>query len=315
MTQNCNGCSMQTLVTGASGYVGSLLVDPLRRSGHDVRAFARDPSRVAVDVPVVTGDIATGAGLDEALTDVEVAYYLVHSMEPSDGGQTFEARELESAERFAEAARKAGVRRIVYLGVMVDETRPMTPHLRSRLAVERILTDATPETVALRASIAIGARSRSFRFLVRLVERLPVLALPPWRRFRTQPIDQRDLVAALLAAATTTAADRASLSLDVAGPDTLTYGEIIETIRDLLMVPRPTISLPLDSTPIFGRVAATITGEDEALILPLMGGLTGDLLARDDRWTRLLDVRPHRFTHSVNRALLEWERVEPLRAR
>jgi uncharacterized protein YbjT (DUF2867 family) len=306
---------MLTLVTGATGFAGSLLIDPLRRAGHDVRAFARDPTRVAHDVPVVTGDASTGAGLQAALDGVDVAYYLIHSMEPTSGGTTFEDRERESAERFAAAAHDAGVRRIVYLGVMIDETRPLSAHLRSRLAVERLLRDAAPESVALRASIAIGARSRSFRFLVRLVERMPVLALPPWHRYRTQPIDQRDLIAALLASATTDAAIDGPLSLDVAGPDVVSYGEIIEGIRDLMMVARPTIAVPLDSTPIFGRIAAVITGEDEALILPLMGGLTGDLLARDASWCTVLGVRPHRFSNSVNRALLELERVEPLRAR
>lgn len=306
---------MLILVTGATGFAGSLLIDPLRRQGHDVRAFARDRSRVAHDVPVVVGDVATGAGLREALEGVDVAYYLVHSMEPAPAGQSFEQRERESAQRFADAAHRAGVRRIVYLGVMIDEDRPLSAHLRSRLTVERLLGDATPEAVAMRASIAIGARSRSFRFLVRLVERMPVLALPPWHRYRTQPIDQRDLVAALLAAATTPAADDGTLSLDVAGPDVVSYGEIVEAIRDLLMIPRPTVTVPWDSTPIFGRIAAAITGEDDALILPLMGGLTGDLLARDDSWSTILGVRPHRFSHSVNRALLEMERVEPLRAR
>ncbi|MFA4929058.1 MAG: NAD(P)H-binding protein [Patulibacter sp.] len=306
---------MLTLVTGASGFAGSLLIDPLRRRGHDVRAFARDPSRVTHDVPVFVGDVSTGAGLREALDGVAVAYYLVHSMEPAPAGHSFEDRERESAERFADAAHAAGVRRIVYLGVMIDETRPLSAHLRSRLTVEQLLCSATPEAVALRASIAIGARSRSFRFLVRLVERMPVLALPPWHRFRTQTIDQRDLVAALLSAGTTPAADAASLSLDVAGPDVLSYGQIIEGIRDLMMLPRPTLAVPLDSTPIFGRIAAAITGEDEALILPLMGGLTGDLLARDASWSTILDVRPHTFSHSVNRALFEMERVERLRAR
>ncbi|MGX6450163.1 NAD-dependent epimerase/dehydratase family protein, partial [Patulibacter sp. S7RM1-6] len=192
---------MRILVTGASGFAGSALIPPLRADGHDLRALAREPARVAHDLPVVRGDVTTGAGLAEALDGIDVAYYLVHSMEHAPDGASFADREARSAERFATAVRDAGVRRVVYLGVMVDETRPLSAHLRSRLAVERTLLDAAPEAVALRASIAIGARSRSFRFLVRLVERLPVLALPPWRRYRTQPVDERDLVAALRGAA------------------------------------------------------------------------------------------------------------------
>jgi len=310
---------MRLLVTGASGFVGSALIPPLRADGHDVRALARDPRRVdrALGVPVVTGDVLTGAGLDEALDGIDVAYYLVHSMEaPGTGaGEDFQARERLGARRFAEAVARRGVRRVLYLGVMVDETRPPTPHLASRLAVERLLLDAAPEALALRASIAIGTRSRSFRFLVRLVERLPVLALPPWRVHRTQPIDERDVIAALRAAAAVDLAEHPRRSLDVAGPDVLTYGELLERIRDLLILRRPSVPLPISVTGIAGRVAATIAGEDPELVLPLMSGLTGDLLARDDSWATLLGVRPHRFDAAVERALREWEREEPLAAR
>jgi uncharacterized protein YbjT (DUF2867 family) len=264
---------------------------------------------------LVLGDVATGAGLDEALEGVEVAYYLVHSMEASDDGVPFEERERRSAENFATAAEKAGVRRTVYLGVMVDEDRELSPHLRSRLDVEQAIVASTPEAVALRASIAIGTGSRSFRFLVRLVERVPVLPLPPWRVHRTQPIDERDVTAALLSAASTSAADGERLSLDIAGPDVLSYGEIMERIRDLMMLRRPSIGVPFNSTPIFGRVASVVAGEVPELILPLMGGLSGDLLVRDDSWATTLGVRPHGFDRAVNHALLEWERDEPLRAR
>ncbi|CAB4956365.1 unannotated protein [freshwater metagenome] len=306
---------MRILVTGATGFAGSALLPRLLAAGHDVRAFARDPARVTHDVPVVRGDMTTGTGLDAALDGIDVAYYLVHSMESADDGSTFETRERRSAEHFAAAAAAARVRRTVYLGVMVDETRPLSSHLRSRLAVEQAVSAATPEAVALRASIAIGPASRSFRFLVRLVERLPVLPLPPWRRFRTQPVDERDVTAALLAAATTTAADDARCSFDVAGPDVVSYGEILERIRDLMMLRRPTIGVPVSSTPIFGRVASVLAGEDAGLIVPLMGGLQGDLLARDDAWAQALGVRPHGLDRAINHALLQWERQEPLRAR
>jgi nucleoside-diphosphate-sugar epimerase len=188
-----------------------------------------------------------------------------------------------------------------------------SPHLASRLAVEETLLDGVPGSVALRASIVIGARSRSFRFLVHLVERLPVLALPGWRENRTAPIDGRDVLAYLEAAATAEAA--AGRSLDIAGPDTVTYGELVGRIRDFMLVGRPEIRFGFTATPIASRVAAVVAGEDHGLIGPLMGGLETDLLPRDDDAAALLGVRPHRLDAAIERALRDWETAEELRAR
>lgn len=303
---------MQTLVTGATGFVGAKLVGALRAAGHDVRAFARRPENVAAGVPVVAGDAATGAGLAEAMEGVDVAYYLIHSMEAA-AGLDFGAVERRSVEHFVEAARAAGVRRAVYLGGPVPEGVRASPHLSSRLVVEEALLAGFEEAVALRASIIIGARSRSFRFLVRLVERLPALPLPPWRRFRTAPIDERDVIAMLVAAAETPAAGR--LSLDIAGPEVLSYGEIVETIADEMLVGRMPVRLGFSAGAVASRVAARIAGEDHALIGPLMEGLTSDLLPRDDSAAALLGVRLHSFRSAVSHALREWEESEPLAAR
>ena len=155
----------------------------------------------------------------------------------------------------------------------------------------------------------IGARSRSFRFLVRLVERLPVLALPAWRDNRTAPIDERDVLRYLARAATPPTASTGPLSLDIAGPDVLTYGAMIERIRDLMLLAPPALDIDLTSPPIARRVAAAIAGEDPALIEPLMEGLEHDLLPRDDDAAAAFGVRLHGFDAAVERALREWERT------
>jgi uncharacterized protein YbjT (DUF2867 family) len=160
-------------------------------------------------------------------------------------------------------------------------------------------------------SIVIGARSRSFRFLVRLVERVPVMALPDWRDNRTAPIDGRDVMSYLVAAGTSGAVD-GPLSLDIAGPEVMTYAAMIERIRDALMLGRPRLDLPLRLTPVASRIAAAIAGEDPELIEPLMGSLGSDLLPRDDRARKLFGVRLHGFEAAVERALREWEAAEPL---
>jgi len=308
------------LITGITGAVGGALVPRLHAAGHTLRGMARDPARAArieaaatgEPVEVVRGDVVTGDGLDAALEAIDVAYYLVHSMERASA-RAFAEREERGAMNFAVAARRAGVRRIVYLGGLLPPAgrgHVISPHLASRLAVEQILLAGVPGSVALRASIVIGARSRSFRFLVRLVERAPVLPLPPWARFRTRPIDERDVVAMLVRAAE--AREAGGRSLDVAGPDVLSYGAMIERIRDLLVIGRPTIRLPLGATAIASRVAAAIAGEDPELIGPLMGSLESDLLPRPGHdAAALLGVRTRRFDAAVERALREWEDAEP----
>jgi uncharacterized protein YbjT (DUF2867 family) len=333
---------MRVLVTGASGFAGSLLVPRLLRDGHEVVALSREPARLAElpddlaapfldgEVQTVRGDVLTGEGLARAMAGVDVAYYLIHSMERSAGAGEFALRDRIGARAFAAQARGSGVARIVYLGALLPNAYAgrapkdavagngsakgarLSPHLEGRLAVERILLETVPDSVALRASIVIGARSRSFRLLVHLVERMPVLALPAWQRFRTQPIDERDMVEMLAAAAV---AKVGGDSLDAAGPEVLSYGEMIARIAELMLVRRPAIGLGLSITPLTARVAAAIAGEEPELVLPLMGSLNADLLAADDRTAKLLGVRLHSFDSAVEHALGEWETREPLAAR
>ena len=307
---------MNILVTGITGYIGSRLAARLTQDDHSLRGFSRRTPAVTIsgqEIPVVTGDAFTGRGLDHALAGVDVAYYLMHSMEPSADG-TFSAHELRGAENFARAARAAGTERIVFLGGPAPAGTTVSAHLASRLAVERILLDAAPCSIALRASIVVGAGSRSFRLLVRLVERMPVLAFPAWHANRTNPIDERDIIEILARSAT--ADGLCGRALDAAGPDQVSYGEFVERIRDLLLVSRPAFSFKrLLMTPIVSRVAAVISGEDHALIGPLMESLQTDLLPRDDDAGRLLDVRMHSLDAAIEHALAEWEATEPLAAR
>jgi uncharacterized protein YbjT (DUF2867 family) len=359
---------MRILVTGASGFVGSSLIPRLLADGHLVRALGRDPAGVAAaleqhppdgirELEIVRADPLADEGLARGLAGMEVAYYLLHSMErprpiydgaaglPSTSlrerdarrasvaspltAAPFAERERVAAERFAAAAVAAGVRRIVYLGALQPrptpgvgsgESSPRSPaaelaisrHLASREAVERILLDAVPDSVVLRASIVIGARSRSFRLLVHLLERLPVLALPAWRRFRTQPIDARDVIELLVASASARVPAR---RLDVGGPDALNYGELITRIAELMLVNRPSVELGVSLTPVAASVAAAIAGEDPQFVGALMESLEGDLLPADDPARELLNVPLHSLDAAIEHALSEWEEFEPLAAR
>jgi uncharacterized protein YbjT (DUF2867 family) len=304
---------MNILVTGISGYIGSRLAPRLVKEGHAVRGFARHPADVNPEIHLVRGDAVSGEGLEQALEGIDVAYFLIHSMEPSRDG-TFNTRERAAAENFAQTARAAGVRRIVYLGGMMPASGSASPHLASRLAVEELLLEAAACPVALRASIVVGAGSRSFRFLVRLVERMPVLLVPAWHKHRTNPIDERDMIEMLARAALSDGV--CGQSLDAGGPETVTYRELIARIREHMLVERGTIAFRrLTATPIASRISARIAEEEYELIGPLMESLEHDVLPRDERAATLLGVRLHSLDAAIEHALREWERAEPLAAR
>ena len=260
-----------------------------------------------------TANALTGSGLEAALDGVEIAYFLMHSMEPSSNG-SFSARERTAAENFARAARAAGVKRVIYLGGPIPAGGAASHHLASRLAVERILLEASPDSVALRASIVIGTGSRSFRFLVHLVERMPLLPMPAWRTRESSPIDERDIIELLARAATS---DRVGgQSLDASGPEAVSYSELIDRIREHMLVGRMTVSFKrLTLTPIASRVAAAIADEDHELIGPLMESLEYDLLPSGSNAAELLEVKLHSLDAAIERALREWEAAEPLAAR
>jgi uncharacterized protein YbjT (DUF2867 family) len=303
------------LVTGATGYVGARLLRRLAEEGRPVRALARRPEQVEAlaGVEAVRGDLLSGAGLTRALAGCTTAYYLVHAMEaaPDDG---FADRDRAAAQRFAEAAAAAGVERIVYLGGIEPAGGARSPHLRSRVEVERILIDAVPASTALRASIVIGAGSASFRILVRLVERLRVLPLPAWRHNRTQPIAERDVLEYLARTPATSAA--AGRSLDVVGPDVLTYRDMLSRIADALGVGRLPLGFGSSLTPPAAAVVAAVSGQPLELVRPLMESLETDLLPRTPRGAaELYGLKPLGFDRAVERALREWESLEPLGAR
>src|SRR5687767_3968698 len=192
---------MRILLTGATGYVGGRLLPVLEARGHEVRCLARHPanlaSRVGPGTEVIAGDVMNPASLARALEGIETAYYLVHAMGDASG---FERRETTGAQHFGAAARAAGVTRIIYLGGLGDDRRGLSPHLRSRHEVGRILRESGVPTLELRASIVIGSGSLSFEMIRALCEHLPVMITPRWVSVLAQPIAIQDLIEYLVQA-------------------------------------------------------------------------------------------------------------------
>ena len=192
---------MHILLTGATGYVGGCLLEELQRRGLSVRCLVRRPEKLAgltaATTEIVTGDAGDPAALARACAGVDVAYWLVHSME---SGVDFERADRLAAERFATAARDAGVKRSIYLGGLGAEDDRLSAHLRSRHEVGAILRASGLDVIEFRASIVVGAGSFSFDLVRTLVERLPVMICPAWLATPTQPIAIADVVAYLAAA-------------------------------------------------------------------------------------------------------------------
>lgn len=283
------------LLTGATGYVGGRLLPELLQRGHHVRALTRRPDRADLpgEVEAVRGDVLDAGSLRDALDGTEVAYYMVHSME---GSGDFAARDREGARNFARAARRAGVRRVVYLGGLAGDSK----HLRSREEVAEILAAEGPEAVHVRAAMVIGGGSASFVMLKSLVEKLPVMVTPKWVDTRTQPVGVRDVVRVLA-----DLAEREDVpgELQVGGADVLTYREMMERYARLAgRRPPRFVRVPVLSPKLSSYWVGFVTPVDPALARPLVEGLAEELLV-DEPPPAGLNDDPLGFDDAVREAL------------
>ena len=289
--------SSLTLITGATGFVGRHLLDELD-GAVPLRCLVRDGGDLSArpGVEVVTGDVSDRDDLARALDGVDCAYYLVHSME-TDGDAEFAERDRRLATNMAEAAREAGLRRLVYLGG-IDADGDSSEHLDSRHEVQDILAGFGGEFVALRAAMIVGAGSASFEALTEIVGRLPVLALPTWRDRLCQPIAVRDVISALAACRTVVPG-----SYDVGGPDRLTFAAMTTQIAELQGRTPRSFDLPFSNSRVEGAAAALITGQDRELLTPLMAGLDADLVVDHNALHTVFGLEPTPFAEAAAHAL------------
>lgn len=277
------------LVTGATGYIGGRLVRELINHGYRVRILARNAERLRFhpwisEVEVVDGDANNPEDVARAVAGVDVAYYLLHAlMTPTN----FEDHEKALATTFANASAAAEVKRIVYLGGMVDETAPLSPHLLSREVTGQILAASDVPTIELRAGVVIGSGSASFEMLRYLTERLPIMTVPKWVNSRIQPIAVRDVLRYLVGAAALP--DTVHGDYDIGGPDVFTYRQMMERyaaaaeLSKRIIIPVPVLTPRLSS----GWVGL-VTPVPYTLARRLVESLKNEVVARNDDIRRLI---------------------------
>jgi uncharacterized protein YbjT (DUF2867 family) len=277
------------LVTGASGYIGGRLISDLLAKGYRVRVLARNARRLQEhswikQVEVVEGDAFDEKFVEKALKNVDVAYYLMHSlMEKND----FENQEKKMATLFGKVALKQQVGRIVYLGGIVPPEAELSPHMSARANTGKILRESGVPTIELRAGIVIGSGSASFEMLRHLTERLPFMITPKWLNIRIQPIAVRDVLHYLVGAASVD--KKVSGSFDIGGPDVFTYKTMMQKyaeaagLRKRIIVPVPVMTPKLSS----GWVGL-VTPVPYTLARRLVASLKNEVVVGDDRIRKLI---------------------------
>jgi uncharacterized protein YbjT (DUF2867 family) len=297
------------LVLGATGYIGSLLVPKLLERGCAVRCLVRDPRRLAEcswapHVESLEGDVFDLEKLSRACRAAEAVYYLIHSMGVA-AGSAFANQDRRAASNVALAAREAGVKRVIYLGGLGDESKNLSEHLASRHEVGRVLAGAGTPVTEFRAAVVVGVRSVSFRLVRYLAERLPVIIAPKWVSTRIQPIAEADVLRYLVEALSQR--ESAGKVIEIGGADVLTYGEMITVYARIRGLHRELIAIPVLTPALSSYWVALVTPIPTAVARPLIEGLKTEVIVKSPIARKLFDFAPIGYEEAV-RAVLE---VEP----
>jgi uncharacterized protein YbjT (DUF2867 family) len=263
------------LVTGASGFIGSHLSQALVDAGHDVRAMTRRPADYRGPGTPVFGDVFDQETVHTAMAGVDVAYYLVHSLDSED----FEERDADAALNFGGAAAAAGVERIIYLGGLGVDDGELSAHLRSRRQVEQLLSVAGVPVTVLRAAVVIGHGSISWEITRQLVDHLPAMITPRWVKTRTQPIALPDVIRYLVGVLE--AAEARGRVFEIGGPDVMSYFEMMERAAKIRGKRLPHIDVPLLTPALSSGWLALVTDVDMATARNLIDSMTNEVIVRD----------------------------------
>jgi uncharacterized protein YbjT (DUF2867 family) len=266
---------LQVLVTGASGFVGAHLCRALVDAGHEVRAMTRNPDEYAGSGEAVYGDVADIESLRAAIAGVDVAYYLVHSLDSDD----FEEKDADAALNFGGAAADAGVERIVYLGGLGVDDGELSAHLRSRRQVEQLLGVAGVPVTVLRAAVVIGHGGISWEITRQLVDHLPAMITPRWVNTRTQPIALPDVIRYLVGVLGHP--DARGRVFEIGGPEVLRYIDMLNRAAKLRGKALPSMTVPLLTPRLSSAWLALVTDVDLATARNLVESMSNEVVVSD----------------------------------
>ena len=291
---------MRVLVTGATGFIGTRLVPALLEAGHEVRAMTRRPESYPGPGTPVRGDVFDPGSLAEPLEGVDVAIYLVHSLDDQD----FERKDAEAASAFGLAAAAQGVRQIIYLGGLGKDGEDLSPHLRSRREVEKLLGEAGVPVTVLRAAIVVGAGGVSWEMTRELVKNLPAMVVPRWASTRTQPIAVDDVIRYLVGV---TGNDQAKDRVfEVGGADQLSYKGMLQQAGEVMHGRRvPILQVPVGTPMLSEWWIKLVTGVDAVTAGNLIESMGTEVLQTDHSIRDVVPGEPLTYAEAVRRALAE----------
>jgi uncharacterized protein YbjT (DUF2867 family) len=292
--------SLCVLVTGATGFVGSRLVPALVEAGHDVKAMTRHPDDYSGEGTPVAGDVSDPGSLGEAVSGVDVAIYMVHSLDDND----FEKKDAEAARSFALAAAAAGVEQIVYLGGLGKDGDDLSPHLRSRREVEKLLGGSGVPVTVLRAAIVVGAGGISWEMTRQLIKNLPAMVVPKWALTRTQPVALDDVIRYL--AGVVGVEKTYGQVYEIGGPDRLTYVEMLQQAAEVINGRRvPIVTVPVLTPGLSAHWIRFVTDVDTTTAANLIDSMATEVLQTDYSIQDIVPGEPLSYMEAVRRAVEE----------
>lgn len=296
---------MKILLTGATGYIGKRLLPLLIEEGHEVVCSVRDIKRFPSDgiykhpkISVFEVDFLKNDSLPDSIRDIDVAYYLIHSM--NSGIKNFEKLETLSANNFVSLVKRTSVRQIIYLGGITNEEK-LSKHLASRKNVEEILSKSGIPLTSIKAGIIVGSGSASFEIIRDLVEKLPLMITPKWLDTKTQPIAIKDVMEYLTGVLLKR--ETFNKSYDVGGPDVLSYKEMLLQFAQVRGLKRLIFTVPVMTPRISSYWLYFVTSTSYKLAVNLVDSMKVEVIAKDNDLGKLLRIKPISYKESVQLAL------------